>query len=106
MKPKTMNIDRSKLPAPSVLAVSLASLDWVDKSVYPSKDGWYATRTDDGIISWRAWGGNAWWKQLRDGWLRNFASNGVAVDYEWLPSTQRSVELDSWEMPVLHTTED
>ena len=94
-------IDRSKLPKPSVLIITLDSPDWVDKSTPPTHQGWYATRTSDGYISWRCWGNGGWWKQLRDGWIQSYTVQGEAMDYDWIPSTRRSVELDVWVLPTL-----
>ena len=74
---------------------------WQQGSRSPWRKGWYITRTEDGFISWRAWGNGAWWKQIKGGWIEWFDSDGSAMRYDWQPTSRQSIDLDSDKLPAL-----
>lgn len=74
-------------------------MKWKPNTTKPSKKGWYITRTEEGVLQWRAWGHNLWWKQLKDGWLCWYDGEGYPIDYEWLPSSYKTIDLDYNQLP-------
>lgn len=72
---------------------------WRDRSKTPLRAGWYITRTEDGYVSWRAWGKGAWWKQLKDGWIEWFDADCNSMRYEWIARSRQSIDLNSDELP-------
>lgn len=84
------------------LALVAGSPLWRDRSKPPRRKGWYITRTEDGFISWRAWGNGAWWKQLRGGgWIKWYHGDGEPHRYDWQPTSRQSIDLDSDKLPDL-----
>ena len=74
---------------------------WNSTQMLPKKNGWYITRTRDGFISWRAWENGAWWKQLRGGWIESYDGHGIAITYEWLPTSWHDIALNAGELPMI-----
>lgn len=74
---------------------------WTNKDTLPRRKGWYITRTEDGFVSWRAWGNGEWWKQTPDGWISWFDGDGCAKRFDYLPKTRRSVDLDMSRLPPI-----
>lgn len=86
-------------PLARVLALGIGSPLWKDRNKTPSSKGWYITRRDDGEMSWRAWGNDAWWKQIKGGWIECFDGDGCAMRFEWMPRTRKSIDLNSDQLP-------
>lgn len=86
------------------LALAAGSALWRDRNKTPWRKGWYITRTEDGFISWRAWGNGAWWKQIKGGWIEWFDGDGNAMRYDWQPRSRQSIDLDSDKLPELPNT--
>lgn len=74
---------------------------WIPASSTPSRKGWYQTRTQDGFISWRAWGNGAWWKQIQGGWIEWFDGDGNAMRYEWKAGTLEDIKLNADQLPEI-----
>ena len=79
---------------PERCSVASGSPLWWGGNITPSRKGWYITRTEDGFISWRAWGNGAWWKQIKGGWIESYTGDGCALRYDWQPQSRQSIDLD------------
>lgn len=90
---------------PVVAAVASGSPLWWGGHITPSRTGWYITRTENGFISWRAWGKGAWWKQIKGGWIESYTGDGCALRYDWQPQSRQSIDLDSHQLPDLANVE-
>ena len=78
---------------------------WKDRNKTPSRKGWYITRREDGVISWRAWGNGGWWKQLKGGgWIEWFDGDGAARRFDWQSGSRQSIDLDTDKLPDLANT--
>ena len=93
-----VDTDAAEAPVQGVGCGALVSL-WMDKETTPRRKGWYLTRREDGDLSWRAWGCNAWWKQLTGGWVEWFDGNGNAMRFDWMPRSRKSIDLNSDQLP-------
>ena len=73
---------------------------WNDKNKLPRRKGWYITRTEDGFVSWRAWGNGEWWKQIKGvGWISWYSGDGERALYDWQPASRQSLDLNSDKLP-------
>lgn len=71
---------------------------WTPKTRTPTRRGWYITRTDEGMVDWRAWGCGAWWKQLKGGWIEWYDGDGKAMTYAWKKDSRQNINLDRCEL--------
>lgn len=80
---------------------TLNKIIWTNKKITPHKKGWYITHTDDGRLSWRAWGRGAWWRQIPGGWIEWFDGEGGAMTYDWMLKSWKSMDLDFHQLPEI-----
>jgi hypothetical protein len=98
---KKNKITSKKRTVPRRCAVAAGSPLWRAKNKLPRRKGWYITRTEDGFISWRAWGHGSWWRQIKGGWIEFFGGDGYPTRYDWQPRSRQSIDLDSDKLPDL-----